>query len=170
LETTRPLVLLLLSLSLASTVASRADDAPPVYEGVKTAPATADNPPKVRSRHGAAGRTPAEAINETVRRMTRALDLNVEQQLKLREILMEQHRDILKLRTDGGGPGTDRVAMSAAIVDRIKSRIRAMLTDEQKTKYMSDVPFEQTALAQADLQHWLDIQDAKRREGADESK
>ena len=170
LEAARPLVLVLLSLSLAWAVATRADDAPPADPGVKTAPSNADSPPRVRPHHSATRRTPAEVINQTVRRMTRALDLNAEQQLKLREILVEQHGAILRLRTEGTGPGTDRVAMSAAIVDRTKSKIRAMLTEDQKQKYMSDVPYEQTAPARADLQHWLSIQDAKRRDDGEAAK
>jgi hypothetical protein len=56
------------------------------------------------------------------------------------------------------------------IADQTKARIRAMLTAEQKEKYTTDVSHEMTAPAQADLQHWMRIQESNRLKDDGDSK
>jgi pyruvate/2-oxoglutarate dehydrogenase complex dihydrolipoamide acyltransferase (E2) component len=134
------------------------------------APVTATPSPR---RHGPARRlTVAQSIDESVRRLTRALDLDPAQQERLRNILLDQHRQIMKLRGSGTAASGDVTGQTLAVYDRTKTRIRAMLNDEQKKKYMVDVPHDGLAPAQADLKHWMHIQEAKRRQGQseDESK
>jgi hypothetical protein len=154
-------------LTLALSGACRAD-APSPDGTVKPESANAEIP---RSRiHGPpTHRTVDQGINESVRRLTRGLDLDPAQQAKLREILLDQHRQIVKLRKESPEPGTDQTGLNLAILDRTKARIRAMLSEEQKKKYSADVPRDTTGPAQADLQHWMDIQESKRRNGEDDS-
>jgi hypothetical protein len=45
-----------------------------------------------------------------------------------------------------------------------------MLNDAQKKQYSTEVPREVTAATRADLEHWLDVRDAQRREDTEESK
>jgi hypothetical protein len=97
-----------------------------------------------------------------VRRLAQGLKLNQEQQVRLREILVDQYVQLLKLRIESA-PGTDRSGAMRAIVDRTRERIRAMLNDEQKKEYAVEVPREVTAATRADLQHWLDVRDAQRK-------
>jgi len=108
-------------------------------------------------------------IDETVRRFTRGLDLDATQQSKLREILWDEQRQVRKLRANPGA-GVDWPSATATIVDQTKVRIRAMLNDEQKKKYSTDVPHELTAPAQGDVQHWMQLQDSKRQHDDEASK
>jgi hypothetical protein len=175
----------LIALTLAQSTACRAEDAsatdasaqqqapsvaPAPDANVKPKSADADKPSGARVRRPPAHRSVAQGIDETVHRMTRSLDLDSGQQAKLREILWDEQRQVMKLRSGDQAPGTDRAGTTFAILEQAKARIRAMLTEEQKKKYIADVPREQTAPAQADLQHWMDMQESNMRKGGDGSK
>ena len=167
----------LATLSLALCAPCRAGDAP---VGVSTAsteslapvsPATPDaSAPEVatpRVSHHPAGRrrTAAQSLDESVHRLTVGLDLEPVQQEGLRQILADQYRRLVKLRNAGAAAPADVTATSLAIYEQTKARIRAMLNDEQRKKYSADVPRGDLAPAQADLKHWMDLQEAKRRQG-----
>jgi hypothetical protein len=158
----------LLALLFALGAADRCDaqaEQPPA-ESPTSAPAGS----AARSRsHRPPHRTPAQVIDANVRRLAQGLKLDQEQQAKLREILVDQYAQLMKLRTESA-PGTDRVGAMRAIVDRTRERIREMLNDEQQKQYATDVPREVTAATRADLEHWLDVRDAQRREDTEESK
>ena len=112
--------------------------------------------------------TPAQRIDENVRRLTRGLDLDPSQQEQFRQILVDQHRHIMALRSSQSTAPVDAAGASLAIYDQTKARIRAMLNDEQRKKYSVEVPRDELAPAQADLQHWMDLQEAKRRQNQSE--
>ena len=144
-------------------------DAPPADSPVNTdAPPAA--PTALRSRsHRPPHPTAAQVIDTNVHRLAQGLKLDQEQQVKLREILVEQYAQLMNLRTESA-PGTDRAGAMRAIVDRTRERIRDMLNDEQKKQYGSEVPRQVTAATRADLEHWLDVRDAQRREDTEGSK
>jgi hypothetical protein len=121
------------------------------------------------SPHRPPHRTPAQVIDANVRRLAQGLRLDQEQQARLREILLDQYAQLMKLRTESA-PGTDHAGAMRAIVDRTREKIREMLNDEQKKQYATDVPREVSATARADLEHWLGVRDAQRREDTEESK
>lgn len=167
---------LLATMALAYAVSCRADDAAadgPVATAGPAAPApdAAAKPPipeaatPVPSHHRPARHlTVAQSIDESVRRLARGLDLDSGQQETLRQILVDQHRRIMKLRSANAEAPGDVNAMALAIYDQTKGRIRSMLNDEQRTKYSADVPRDNLAPAQADLKHWMDLQESKRRQ------
>jgi hypothetical protein len=126
--------------------------------------------PRARVPRPQTHRTVGQGIDETVRRMSRGLDLDPEQQGKLRDILLDQQRQIRKLRSENPQAGVDWAGATTGIVDQTKARIRAMLNKEQKEKYSTDVPREMTAPAQADLQHWMRIQESNRQKDDGDSK
>lgn len=101
-------------------------------------------------------------------RLAQGLTLDEEQQRKLREILLDQQAQLMKLRTESA-PGTDRTGAIRAVVDRTRERIREMLNAGQKKQYSTEVPREVTAATQADLQHWLEVRDAQRKEDTEQS-
>ena len=143
------------------SAASTASPTPPDQEGAT---------PRV-FRHGPVRHlTPAQSIDESVRRLAHGLDLDASQQLQLRQILVDQRRQIVQLRTSGSASPGDMTGKILATYDRTRARIRAMLNEEQLKKYPPAVPRDQTAPAQADLQHWLDIQDSGRKQGDGTSK
>ena len=113
--------------------------------------------------------TIAQSIDENVRRLTRGLNLDPSQQEKLRQILLDQHRQMMQLRTGGAAGSGDVTGRTMAIYAQTKGRIRAMLNDQQKTKYSADVPRDTLAPAQADLQHWMQIQESSRKQGDGDS-
>jgi hypothetical protein len=128
----------------------------------------ADGAPRSRS-HRPPHPTPAKVIDANVRRLAQGLKLDQEQQAKLREILVDQYAQLMKLRTESA-PGTDHAGAMSAIVDRTREKIREILNDGQKKQYSTEVPREVTAATRADLEHWLDVRDAQRREDTEESK
>jgi hypothetical protein len=125
--------------------------------------------PSARVHRPQVRHAPGHGIDETVRRLTRGLDLDPAQQAKLREILWDEQRQARKLRANSGA-GVDWPSATATIVDQTKARIRVMLNDEQKKKYSMDVPREGLAPAQADLQHWMQLQESKRLQDNEISK
>lgn len=144
--TTAPIAVM--ALTLAMSAASAADDA--------SAAARVHRPP--------AHHTPGQGIDESVRRLTRSLDLDSAQQAKLREVLWDHHRQVMQLRNEDSTVMVDRAGATLALLDRTKARIRDILNEEQRNKYSVDVPRDQTAPAQADLQHWMQLQDSQRQQ------
>jgi hypothetical protein len=168
-------VLLALMFALGTAGAAAQGSAPPAAASTDEPAASAapdstpaDGAPGSRS-HRPPHSTPAKVIDANVRRLAQGLKLDQEQQAKLREILVDQYAQLMKLRTESA-PGTDRAGAMRAIVDRTREKIREMLNDEQKEQYSTQVPREVTAATRADLEHWLDVRDAQRREDTEESK
>jgi hypothetical protein len=166
---------LLAATTLALGAPCRADDAAgdspaatnpaaPAPEGAGQLPAAAGATPPVRHSHQPKHLTVAQSIDASVHRLTLSLDLTPDQQQTLRQILVEQHHRIAKLRGAGAAAPTDVTATTLAIYDQTKSRIRAMLNEEQKRKYVADVPRGELAPAQADLKHWMELEESKRRQ------
>ena len=167
----------LVTATLAFVAPCRADDAPVAGNSVATvvsespsSDAMSKTPdqegvPRTALRHRSTKRlTLAQSLDEGVGRLTRGLDLDPGQQESLRQILVDQHRRIMKLRSANSAAATDVTGTMLAIYDQTKARIRAMLNDEQKKKYSADVPHGDLAPAQADLKHWMDLQESKRRQ------
>jgi hypothetical protein len=151
----------------AATVAPQplAPDAPAPAANDKPDARDAPDAPSHRARASRpqARHAPGHGIDETVRRLTRGLELDPGQQAKLREILWDEQRQARRLR-ENPGAGVDWASATATIVDQTKARIRAMLTDDQRKKYATDVPHDLTAPGQADLQHWMQLQESKRQQ------
>ena len=144
--------------------AAAADPRPSVPDPVADSNESAAASTHVNPHRAVRHLTIAQSIDENVRRLARALDLDSEQQASLRQILVDQHRRITKLRGMTSSAQGDLNGMMLAVYDQTKARIRALLTDEQRQKYSVDVPRGDLAPAQADLRHWLDLQESKRRQ------
>jgi len=165
---------LLLVLALSCPAAGRANEAAPVAPvqaapdavpagtGIEPDPAAA-NAPRVRVPRPRVHRTAGQGIEQTVRRMAAGLGLDTAQQDRLRQILWDEQKVIRRLR-DNPGPGIDWPAATASIISQTKARIRSLLTDEQKAKYPVDVPGEGLAPAQANLQHYMQVEESKRQQ------
>jgi hypothetical protein len=168
-------VLLALMFALGAAGAAAQGSAPPASASTDEPAANAaadstpaDGAPGSRS-HRLPHPTPAKVIDTNVRRLAQGLKLDQEQQARLREILVDQYAQLMRLRTESP-PGTDRAGAMLAIVDRTREKIREMLNDEQKQQYSTEGPREVTAATRADLEHWLDVRDAQRREDTEESR
>jgi hypothetical protein len=166
-----PLAVLMLGLSAPCGSAVAADADVPLPTAAAAPEASAEPPtPNAKTprvlRHGPVRHlTIAQSIDESVGRLARGLDLDPGQQVRLRQILVDQHRQMMQLRSGGSGVSGDATGAMLAIYDQTRARVRAMLNEEQLKKYPAAVPLEQTAPAQADLQHWMQLQETKRRQG-----
>jgi len=123
----------------------------------------------VRAARSRVRRAPGHGIDDTVRRLARGLGLDEAQQKKLRDVLWDEQKQVWRLRQNPGA-GVDWASAAATIVEQTRTRIRALLNDEQKQKYAVDVPRDQTAPAQADVAHWIQLQDSKRAQESGASK
>ena len=75
------------------------------------------------------------SLDERVEHLARYLDLNEGQRSALKNILLENQQEILKMRrapSQAEGLQMDRLR---AVEDKTAGRIRAMLTGEQRKKY-----------------------------------
>jgi hypothetical protein len=109
-----------------------------------------------RRRHGP-HRPFTGGVDATVQSMARTLDLDAAQQARLRQILQEEQRLILQVRSEHSGPQADRVGPVLAILDRTRDQVRAMLRENQQMKYQASVPRDHLAPANADVEHWLSV-------------
>ena len=163
-------------MTLVFSAASRADDSAAASDATAAIGPAAPAPdasvaptldaatPRVSHHRPIRRLTVAQSIEASVHRLARGLDLDPGQQARLRQILVDQYRQVLQLRSGNAPIPVDVTGTTLAIYDQTKARIRAMLNDEQKKKYSADVPREQTALAQADLQHWMELQESRRKQ------
>lgn len=137
---------------------------PPAPDASAT-PASDSGASRARDNRPANHLTVARSIDESVRRLTRGLNLEPGQQEKLRQILLDQYRQIMQLRSGSSAAPADVTGTTFAIYAQTKARIRSMLNDEQQGKYSADVPRDTLAPAQANLQHWMQIQESRRKQG-----
>jgi len=182
LQVARLALMTLVATTLAFSAACRADDAAaagdraaaagPAAPATDTTATPTPTPnaatPRVSPHRPARHLTVAQRIDENVRRLAHSLDLDPVQREKVRQILVDQHAQIGKLRDGNSAVPVDVTATTLAIYDQTKARIRAVLNPEQKMKYSADVPRDELAPGQADLKHWMDLQESKRRQGQSE--
>lgn len=126
---------------------------PPQAEG-STADTQASAPlNSPRAAHNHHPLSAAERLNEHVQALTKSLELDERQQKALRAILIEERAGILKLRR---GENHDIVAAAQALKAHTREQIRALLNEEQRKKFFTDVPEENLAPAHADRDYWIE--------------
>jgi hypothetical protein len=74
-------------------------------------------------------------IEQRVRLLANALELDAKQQKALRKLLEQQRDDLQKVWNDAAMPAAYRVAATQAVSDQTSDAIRDLLTDEQRKKY-----------------------------------
>jgi hypothetical protein len=124
-------------------VAHAADDAP-----------AAAAPARVLRSH--AHHSAAITLDDRVQLMAKELDLDASQQATLKRILLTQRAEVAKVWNDPSVPATVRVATTQAVSEKTAERIRAILHDEQREKYLKehrrDVP---VGTPGGDVQKWM---------------
>ena len=104
-----------------------------------------------RTRH-----PPRSAIGSRVQLMTKELNLDAGQQTKLTTILETQRAEVVKVWSDTSVSAAIRVAATQAIGDKTADRIRAILNDEQRKKYIKPREHEAPVGAPGgDVQKWM---------------
>jgi protein CpxP len=82
-------------------------------------------------RHHVAG----QGLDDRIKALTKALDLDAKQQAELRKVLESQREQVRKVWDDATVPAGYRVTTTQAISDKTADQIRALLTEEQRKKY-----------------------------------
>jgi hypothetical protein len=94
-------------------------------------PASTRTPPAVpRNLH-------PSGLEERMRLLTAELGLDVQQQSDVRKLLQEQREQVMRIWSDNSLPAAYRINATRAIGDKTADRIRALLSTEQKAKYIA---------------------------------
>jgi hypothetical protein len=109
--------------------------------------------------HQPTNRVPGSKLEDRVKVLAKALDLDASQQSQLRKILLGQREAVRKIWRDPALSPAERAPATRAANERTGDEIREILNDEQKQKYNTTVP-----AAAADpgdkrsVEQWLDTQ------------
>jgi hypothetical protein len=87
-------------------------------------------PPQMHTMH-------ASGIEQRIALLTAELGLDAQQQSEVRKVLLDQRTQVLKVWNDESIPAGYRVIATRAISDKTAERIRALLSEEQKAKYIA---------------------------------
>jgi hypothetical protein len=85
--------------------------------------------------HHASRQAARDGLEERVKMLTTALDLDAKQQAELRKVLEGQREQVAKVWSDASLPAAYRIRAMQAISDRTADQIRALLSEEQRKKY-----------------------------------
>jgi hypothetical protein len=95
-------------------------------------------------------------LDRRVMLLARELGLDATQQAQVRKVLERQREEVARLWNDGSIPAARRVSATQAIGDHTADRIRALLNDEQRKKYIQprqrDVA---VGTAGGDVESWM---------------
>ena len=97
------------------------------------------------------------SLDDRVKALTRALDLDAKQQSELRKVLEGQREQVMRVWSDTSVPAAYRVSATQTISDQTADQIRALLNEEQRKKYNPPrPPHEATAgSARPSVEDWM---------------
>lgn len=99
---------------------------------------------------------PNRALDERLALMTKELNLDARQQDSVRTILLLQRTEVIKAWSDPSVPAAIRVSALQGISERTADRIRSVLTDAQREKYIKWRPHETPVGAPGgDVEKWM---------------
>jgi hypothetical protein len=75
------------------------------------------------------------SLDERIKFLSKALDLDSKQQSELRKVLVAQREETLKVWADESTPTAVRVKATELIGQRTGDRIRALLNEQQRARY-----------------------------------
>jgi hypothetical protein len=88
--------------------------------------------------------------------LTRELGLSATQQAQVKKVLERQREDVTRVWNDSSIPAARRVSATQGIGDRTADRIRALLNEEQRQKYMKPRQREvAVGTAGGDAESWM---------------
>lgn len=125
-------------ISLSTGIAVADEPAAPVQAG-PPAGVQAGAEPTARARP-TGPRKPLTGIDGRVQLLARELDLDEHQQAEVRKILVRQREEVKQAWSNEAVPSEVRIATLRAAGDRTATRIRAILNDSQREKYIKARP------------------------------
>jgi hypothetical protein len=123
----------------------------PAADGGKDPPATGAVPLRPAPRGRNAG-----SLDARVRSLSKALDLDQQQQTGLRRVLVAQREETLAVWADESQPAAARVKATEFISRRTADRIRALLTEQQRARYNPPAQPQQASSPRPGLETWMD--------------
>lgn len=108
--------------------AAEAAGAAPAVEGDQAAVQVPQDTPRRERR--------VSPLDRRVILLTRELGLDATQQARVKKVLERQREEVARVWSDASIPAARRVSATQAISDRTADRIRALLNDEQRKKYI----------------------------------
>jgi len=108
-------------------------------------------------------RHPARSgIDARMQLLTAELDLDASQQAQVRRILEEQRALTLQAWSDESVPSAVRVKTTQVVAEQTAARIRAVLNDKQRARYIKPRPPETpSATTSADVEHYIEATERK---------
>jgi hypothetical protein len=114
-------------------------------QGVPAVPAS--GPPAISAQATPASRPVSthrkmSGLDARMQLLTAELDLNAGQQARVRQILEEQRTLTLQAWSDESVPSAVRVKATQVVAEQTAERIRAVLNDVQRERYIKPIPLE----------------------------
>ena len=114
--------------------AEEGDEAAPAQRAAPTA-STEEEPSRTNPR-----RRMVSPLDQRIALLGKELDLDERQKAEVRKILLQQSEEIRATWGNTTQPAAVRIAASRAIGDKTADRIRALLNDKQREKYIKPRP------------------------------
>jgi hypothetical protein len=119
-------------------------------------PATATAQPQPRRAYRAPRAvSPEAALDQRIQLLTAELGLTATQQTGVREALIGQRQQTLKVWQDTSIAAPVRIKLTQDIATHTADRIRALLTDEQREKYIKPRPGEASTAHGESAETWI---------------
>jgi hypothetical protein len=124
------------------------------------AQAAVAQPPRVPGRTQVSHpvhRSANDVLDERVAALGQALKLDANQKVALREILVSGRDELRQVWSDTARTSAERIGMSQTVNQRTEDRIRSILNEEQRSKYIAPKPAgSQADRPEHDLDFWMD--------------
>jgi hypothetical protein len=108
-----------------------------------------------RPRHSNRAASANTALEDRVKLLTAELNLDAKQQTGVREALIAERTQTIKVWNDHSIPAPLRIKATKDISTRTGDRIRALLNAEQRKKYIQPKPAEAGVQDAGDAEKWL---------------
>ena len=104
-------------------------------------------------------------LEERVRALTQALDLDAVQQSELRKVLESQREQVARIWADSSVAPGYRIIATQAISDKTADRIRGLLNDEQRKRFNPPKPPHDAAsgAARPNVEDWINPPKAQQK-------
>jgi hypothetical protein len=107
-------------------------------------------------KHHAQRHVSRQTLDDRVKMLSQALDLDAKQQAGLRKVLESQREQVRRVWADANVPAGYRIAETQAIGDRTADQIRSILNDEQKKKFNPPRPLHEAEdPAKRSVEDWM---------------
>jgi len=137
------------------------DEASPAAASTAAPTATVDEP--AAEWNSRAHRPRRAGVDSRLRLLTAELKLDTKQQAQVRHILEDQRALTLKAWSDESVPSAVRVKTTQTISEQTADRIRAVLNDKQREKYIKPIPPEArpATTTSANVENYIDATQRK---------